>query len=34
MNVADLRLEASLEAMARALCAANPRVKDESEMGG
>jgi hypothetical protein len=35
MNVAaDLRLEASLEAMERALCAANSCVKNESEIGG
>jgi RHS repeat-associated protein len=35
MNVAaDLCLEASLDAMCAALCAANPRVKNESEIGG
>jgi RHS repeat-associated protein len=35
MNVAaDLRLEASLDAIGRALCAANPRVKNESKIGG
>jgi hypothetical protein len=35
MNVAaNLRLEASLEAMGRALCGVNPRVKNESEIGG
>jgi RHS repeat-associated protein len=35
MNVAaDLRMEASLEAMGRALCSVNPRVKNESKIGG
>jgi RHS repeat-associated protein len=34
MNVVDLLLEASLEAMGRALCAATRRVKNESEIGG
>jgi RHS repeat-associated protein len=35
MNVAaDAGLEATLEAMAWALCAANPRVKNESKIGG